>query len=136
MPKSRSTYERIQFDPDDFSVMDLALDHIQELRLCAGIVKAARRVKLRYPVKLPGQLASLLPKKSMYVEGHHLNAALIDRYMPSEYFPIANERELLSRCYVALMRCREDVNWAARAPSYATTLLKEYENAIKQKVQR
>jgi hypothetical protein len=125
--------ERIEFDPDDFEIMDLALDHIPELRLCAGIVKTARRAQLQYPVKSSKALQALLPKKSMFVEGHHLHAALIERYMPTAYFPITNERELIARCYIALMRCREDISWAARAPSYASSLLKQYSSAAKQK---
>lgn len=128
--------ERIEFDPDDFPVMDLALDHLPELRLCAGIVKAARKAQLQYPVKSSRALQRLLPKKSMFVEGHHLRPALIERYMPIEYFPIMNERELIARCYVALMRCRDDMNWAARGPSYASSLLKEYSSAVKQKGDR
>ena len=128
--------ERIEFDPDDFEIMNLALDHIPELRLCAGIVKTARRAQLRYPVKSSKALQALLPKKSMFVEGHHLSAALIERYMPIEYFPITNERELIARCYIALMRCRDDISWAARAPSYALSLLKEYLSSAKQKGER
>ena len=127
----KQPYERIEFTPGDFEVMDLALDHIPELRLCAGIVKAAKSAKLPYPVKSREALVKLLPKKKIFVEGHHIRAALIERYMPGEYFPIANEKELIARCYLALMRCKEDMVWAARAPSYASSLLKEFSSLTK-----
>ncbi len=32
----------------------------------------------------------------------------------------------MARCYLALMRCREDVRWAVHAPSYAKELLAEF----------
>ena len=125
--------EHIKFEHCDFEVMDLALNHIPELRLCAGIVKAARGIKLQYPIKSTEQLIKLMPKKEIFIEGHHIRAALIERYMPNEYFPITNERELITRCYLALMRCKDDIAWAARAPSYANILLKEYATLTKQK---
>lgn len=125
-------YERIKFSPQDFEVMDAALNHIPELRICTGIARHARQAKLRYPVKSTEALIKLLPKRDVYVEGHHLKAPLIERYMAKEYFPIANERELISRCYLALMRCKDDMAWAARAPSYATRLLKEFSSLAKQ----
>jgi hypothetical protein len=118
---------RIKFVPGDFEVMDITLDQIPELRICAGILKATREAKLKYPVRSTEVLATLLPKGNIFAEGHQIGRALVERYMREEYFPIANERELIARCYVALMACRNDVAWAARAPAYAETLLKEYE---------
>jgi hypothetical protein len=121
--------ERIQFTPEDFEILDLALDQNQELRLCAGVVKAARKAGLKYPLESNKVLQGLVPKKKMMVEGHQLRAALIERYMPKEYFPINDERELIARCYVALVRCMGDMTWAAQAPPDATQILKEYASA-------
>lgn len=121
----------IEFDQSDFDLMDLALNYDQELRLCAGIVREARRKKLSFPLKSVKSLLSLLPSKSVFVEGHHLNEIFVERYMPKEYFPVSNEMELLSRCYLALVRCRSDVQWASRAPKYAQSLLKEYSKISK-----
>jgi hypothetical protein len=128
--------ERIEFNPNDFDIMDLALDHIPELRLCAGVVKAARRAQLQFPVTSSRALQALLPREQVFIEGHHLEASLIERYMPSQFFPIANEKELIARCYVALMRCQQDMKWAARAPSYALSLLKEFSAAVNQRGER
>jgi hypothetical protein len=121
----RDPNQRIEFDAEDFEVLDLALDQVPELRICAGIVKAARASKLRYPVKSHSELERLLPAKEVVVEGHLLRSGLITRYMPKEFYPIHDERELITRCYIGLIRCREDLAWAARAPAYATSLLKE-----------
>jgi hypothetical protein len=124
--------QRIKFDVNDFTILDLTLDQIPELRICAGIVKAARAAKLQYPVTSRAQLDRLLPDKEVVVEGHRLRQAHIARYMPKEFFPIADERELISRCYIGLLRCREDMAWAARAPAYATSLLEELEHVTRQ----
>ncbi|WP_225427696.1 hypothetical protein [Dyella tabacisoli] len=126
-------YERVVFTPEDHAVMDAALDYSPELRLCAGIARVARKSKLKYPVKSVQDLLPLLPKKPVFAEGHHLRAGGIETYMRKEYFPIADERELISRCYLALMACNEAMRWAAMAPANAQTLLKEYRLASQPK---
>jgi hypothetical protein len=125
-------YERLEFSAEDYEVMDLALDHDPELRLCAGVARAARGAKLAFPIKSAKALVALMPKRNMFVEGHYIRPVLIERYMRQEYFPIANERELIARCYLALMRCKEDMAWAARAPAEAPSLIKEFGSLLKQ----
>ena len=119
--------DRIAFGPDDLEVMDIALDQIPELRICAAILKTARASKLKYPVKSKEALTGLLPQKAVAAEGHRITPDLIDRYLRNEYLPIKNERELVARCYLAFVACREDISWAARAPEHAPALLKEYQ---------
>lgn len=125
--------DRIEFDRKDFEILDLVLDQAPELRICAGVIKAARAAELSYPVKSVTALVKLLPEKEVRVEGRRLQPRHIKRYLPDEFFPVENERELVTRCYVALIRCRDDMAWAARAPAYAKSLLKEFNNTINQK---
>jgi hypothetical protein len=133
---SKCPYEKIVFTPEDYAVMDAALDYSPELRLSAGIAKVARREKLAYPVKSVREILKLMPKRAVYAEGHHLRASSIEMYLREEYFPIANERELISRCYLALVTCNEQMRWAARAPENAQALIKEYKRATQPKGER
>lgn len=133
VPRSRNPHDKVVFTPEDLEVMDAALDYNPELRLSAGIAKVARREKLKFPVKSAQDLLRLMPKRSVLVEGHHLRASSIETYMRKEYFPIADERELISRCYLALMTCREQMRWAASAPENAQDLIKEYMRATQPK---
>ena len=125
--------QRIEFDRDDFEVLEIALNQVPELRICAGILKAAKTAKVRYPINSLKPLIDLLPSKEVFVEGHSLRPALIDRYMRKEYLPIGNDQELIARCYLALMRCREDVTWAVHAPSYAAELIDALPGVAQQK---
>lgn len=117
--------QRLEFDRDDFEVLDLVLKQSPELRICAGVLRAAKAAKLKFPITSVKQLIKLLPVREIYVEGHWLRPALIERYVREEYLPIRNDHELVARCYLALMRCREDVRWATHAPPYAEELLSE-----------
>ncbi|WP_026853522.1 hypothetical protein [Geothrix fermentans] len=116
---------RLEFNRDDFEVLDIALKEAPELRLCAGVLRAAREAKIEYPITSVKQLIKLLPEQQMYIEGHWLRPVLIERYMRQEYLPIENEQDLVARCHLALIRCREDVRWAVHAPPYASELLAE-----------
>ncbi|NOT08979.1 MAG: hypothetical protein HOP28_12340 [Gemmatimonadales bacterium] len=124
--KPRNPSRGISFEPEDFEVLDLALNQDRELRLCAGAVKAARAADVRYPIRSARVLARLLPKRSVVVEGHHLRPGAIVRYLPEQYFPIRSEAELVSRCYVALVRCRGEMTWAAQAPPDPQAALAEF----------
>lgn len=119
------TSERIKLDESHADIMNLALDQCPELRICAGAVKAARENKVDYPIKSCKEIVKIMPQKELDIEGHCIRPGHIKRYMPKEYFPINDERELITRCFIALMRCKDDVSWAVRAPSYASKLLKE-----------
>jgi hypothetical protein len=116
---------RLEFGQDDFEVLDVTLKQVPELRICAGVLRVARGSNLKYPITSVKSLMKLLPSRELYVEGHWLRPALIERYMREEYLPINNDEELVARCYLALMRCHEDVRWATHAPSYAAELLAE-----------
>jgi hypothetical protein len=125
--------ERLEFAACDLEIINLVLDQVPELRICAGVVRAARAARLQYPISSAAAVSKLLNSKQRYVEGHWLRPALIDRYMVKELFPISDERELVTRTYVALLRCKEDIAWAARTPSYGTELLAEYADTLAQK---
>jgi len=56
-------YERISFQETDVEIMDLVLDQVPELRICAGIVREARKRKLTYPMTDCNGLVKLLPEK-------------------------------------------------------------------------
>ena len=102
----------IEFDADDFEVVDQTLNLIPELRICALAAKRARHAKLRYPVENVEQLVALLDGKSFSGGGHDINADLIRRFMPEEFFPITHEGELISRAYIALLRCVHELRIA------------------------
>jgi hypothetical protein len=131
-PQELKRSERLNFDTNDFEILDLVLDQAPELRICAGVIRAARTAQVQYPLTSAATLSKLLTSKEMFVEGHWLRPALIDRYLPKEHFPITSERELVTRAYVALLRCKADSAWAARAPSYAASLLTEHAERLAQ----
>lgn len=116
---------RIEFSNDDFEVLDIVLKEVPELRLCAGILRAVRTAGVKYPIRTVDQLVALLPARQLFVEGHWFRPVLINRYLREEYLPIRTDEELVTACYLALMRCREDTRWAAHAPPYAKELLSE-----------
>jgi hypothetical protein len=98
----------VQFEPADFEVIDLTLGQIPELRLCALALKRARALNLKYPVKNAKALTVLIGNKRFVGGGHKIRPADIGRFMPAEFFPLTNEGELVSRIYMALLRCREE----------------------------
>ena len=116
---------RLEFGRDDFDVLDVTLKQVPELRICAGVLRAARAANVKYPITSVKSMIKLLPAPELYIEGHWLRPALIERYIHQEYLPIENDEELVARCYLALMRCHEDVRWATHAPPYAAELLSE-----------
>jgi hypothetical protein len=105
----------ITFERDDFEVLDLALQLIPELRLCALALKRARAAKLQYPIESVDALTGLLPNERFVGAGHHITSRDMRHYLPAEFFPIAHEGELVSRLYLALTRCKHELTLAASA---------------------
>lgn len=128
--KVRDPGAGVEFEPEDFEVLDLALHQDRELRLCAAVVKAGRAARLRYPVKSAQALADLLPARVVTIEGHQLRAATVARYLPDAYFPIRTEADLIARCYLALRRCRGEMAWAASAPPEAKKVVAEFTASV------
>ena len=96
----------IKFEPADFEVTELALGIIPELRICALALKWARKAGIKYPVEDVEQILKAFPHKKFQGGGHEITAEGIRALMASEYFPIQHEGELLSKAYLALMRCK------------------------------
>lgn len=114
-----------EFDKNDVDVLVKAINVVPEVRLCASILKHARRLKFSYPVKDHGKLVKLLgDKKMVKKDGHSFSAAHIKLYVTKEQFPISNESELATAVYLGLCRCNEDMRWASIAPENAEELLK------------
>lgn len=122
--------KKVVFEESDFSVLDLTLDQNPELRICAAVVKAARKSSVRYPIESASPLSGLLPRPGLFLEGHRLDREHVHRYLPKDFFPIRDERELIARCYVGLMRCKNEMAWAMRAPENATAILNELHQTI------
>lgn len=102
------------FTPNDFDILDLTISLIPELRLCAYILKRARLVHIQYPITGIEALLPILEKGRLVACGHHIEEDAIRTYMPTQFFPINHEGELISRVYIALQRCKEDVSLARR----------------------
>jgi hypothetical protein len=120
-PKTRKLWEGhggdIVFQPEDFDILDLTLSLMPELRICAAAVKRARSAKLRYPISSPDQLNALLDNgKHASSGGHEIKAEDIPKYMPKEFFPIEHEGALISRIYIALIRCNQETMQKRVAP--------------------
>ncbi len=115
---------------EDFDVIRQVLDVVPELKISALAIKRIRSAKLKYPIETPKVLQKLLEKEEV-LEGHHISRNTIDLFMTKELFPINDERELASRTYLCLIRCKEAMAWAAQAPDNARDILKEYEKSIK-----
>ena len=123
--------ESVIFDKEDFQIMDLALKYNPELRLSAGVLKRFKKSKIKYPIKSFDVMLKLMPKSSFRIEGHHFNEKFVKRYMRQEYFPINDDSDLINKCYLALISCKEDISWAARAPENGRELLIEYSKLTK-----
>jgi len=100
----------IQFAPEDFEVMELAMGVVPEVRLCAVVLKWARDGNLQYPVQGVDDIIQVFPHKQFVGCGHEIDPGGIRAFMAKEYFPIEHEGELLSRTYLALMRCKYEAS--------------------------
>ena len=100
----------LRFDPSDFEVIDLVLGQIPELRICAMALKRARATKLKFPLSSAKDLFGLLESRRFTGGGHEFGTKDIKTYLPAEFFPIHDEGELVSRLYIALLRCRHEEN--------------------------
>jgi hypothetical protein len=100
----------IQFDPEDFEVMELAMGVVPEVRVCALVLKWMRDANLRYPVQTVDDIVQAFPHERFVGGGHMIDPDSIRAFMAKEYFPIEHEGELLSRTYLALMRCKNELS--------------------------
>jgi hypothetical protein len=98
----------LEFEPGDFEIVDLVLGQIPELRLCAAALKRARAANLPYPIPSADALKPLFGGKIFDGGGHRFGPDDVAKFMPAEFFPIGNEGELVSRMYVALVRCKHE----------------------------
>lgn len=108
----------IQLGHEDAEVMEVALSLVPEVRLCALALKWARAAKVHYPIMGVEDLVRAFPHQQFKGGGHFIDAQGIRTFLAKEYFPIENEGELLSRVYLALVRCRYE---AAKAQSAKVT---------------
>jgi hypothetical protein len=100
----------IQFGPEDFEVMELAMGVVPEVRVCALVLKWMRDANLQYPVQAVDDLIQAFQHKRFVGGGHAIDPDSIRAFMAKEYFPIKHEGELLSRTYLALMRCKNEAS--------------------------
>jgi len=119
MKETRPRWQRsstdIEFKPDDFDILDLTLNYIPELRICALAIKRARAAQVRYPLETADKLIGLLDDGQRFVgAGHRIKAEHVRAYMPQEFFPIEDESDLISKIYLALLRCKHEFAIAAR----------------------
>lgn len=98
----------LQFEPGDFEVLDLVLGQIPELRICAYALKRARAVNLTFPITTTESLSALFEGKRFDGGGHRFGPGDASRFMPADFFPIGDEGELVSRIYIALVRCKHE----------------------------
>jgi len=110
----RGAYADVSFTRKDFDVLDLTLSTIPELRICAYAVKRARSLKVRYPIETVETVVAGLEHSVFEGAGHRITPADIRNYMPKEFFPIRTERELLSKIFVALNRCKYEMGIVAQ----------------------
>jgi hypothetical protein len=96
--------EPIEFEPEDFEVLDLAVSLFPDLRVSAFALKSARAAKVKYPIKSVEELIRRLKDGKLVAGRHVIEADEIRRYMPEDAFPIEHEGELLSRVYAGLGR--------------------------------
>jgi hypothetical protein len=97
-----------RFGQDDVDILNVTLNLVPELRICAAAAKRARRMALNYPLRSAESVCELLGGEVFEGAGYRISRADIFRYMPSGYFPIENEAELIARAYMALLRCRQE----------------------------
>lgn len=100
----------IQFGPEDFEVMELAMGVVPEVRVCALVLKWMRDANLQYPVLAVDEIVQAFPHERFVGGGHMIDSDGIRVFMAKEYFPIEHEGALLSRIYLALMRCKNELS--------------------------
>lgn len=114
---------QIPFEPEDFDVLDIVLNLIPELRICAVAVKRARASQIEYPIGNVDEIVNLLRGENFEGGGHHITEKDVRHYLVPEYFPIAHEGELVSRIYLALTRCNYEVSLASRVQPEALEIV-------------
>jgi hypothetical protein len=102
------------FDRNDFEILDLVTNLSPELRVSAAVLKQARAANLAYPIERVDDLIQLLNGERFIGGGHHITDQSIKQYMPAEFFPIEHEGDLVSRVYMALLRCKHEWSLAAQ----------------------
>ena len=106
---------KIEFQSNDFEILDMVLDQVPELRICATVIKRARIANIVYPIERSESLHVLFSGETFEGGGHRFGVDAVTHFMPTEFFPISNERELVSRVYIALVRCKHEDALAAHS---------------------
>ncbi len=96
----------IDFVPEDFDILDVTISIFPELRICAQVLKLARQEQVEYPIVSINSLTKLMPDKTVRLGGHIIDAAAIKAFMPDDHLPILDEGDLVSKTYMALLRCK------------------------------
>jgi hypothetical protein len=112
----------IEFEQGDFDVLDLVLSLQPELRICALAVKRARTAGITYPIETVEVLSNLVGE-GFSGAGHRISIEDVPYFIPQVYLPIEHEGELVSRVYLGLIRCREEISLASRVNPGALSAL-------------
>jgi hypothetical protein len=97
----------VNFVPEDFEVLDLALHVSPELRIAAFGLKLARIADVRYPVTSIDEITALIPSGRFEGAGHVVTGESLRIIFPKEFLPIEDETDLLVKTHIALIRCRD-----------------------------
>jgi hypothetical protein len=120
----------LRFEPEDFDIVDLVLGQVPELRICAWALKRARRIGIQYPIKDARALGRLLEGDKFAAAGLEFSRDHISRLMPSEFFPIADEADLVSRTYIVLIRAKHDRMQETRSAGQRERLERDNDNSV------
>jgi hypothetical protein len=97
------------FGAEDVELLQHVVELVPELLAVALAAKRARAMGLTLPVeRVEDLLHALGEEESLTVGRHVLRREAISRFMPEWYFPIQDEDQLLRRCYVAMVACRQE----------------------------
>jgi hypothetical protein len=88
--------------------LTMPLGLISELRVCVLALKWARKADVKYPIEGVEQIVGAFPHARFQGGGHEITSDTIRSRMLNEYFPIQHEGELVSKVYLALMRCKAE----------------------------
>lgn len=103
--------ETIETDRLDLSgfpadILDLVLEVVPELRICALAIRRVREKRVAYPLTEASQVQALMDEVVLQKEQHLITKPHVVQYLTVELFPVEDERDFAAKVYLALLRCR------------------------------
>lgn len=91
------------FLPEDFDLLADAVALVPDLGAVAYAAKIVRN-RVPYPIESPETLLALLDEAPIDLAGHEATRDQVKQFLPTEFFPLESEEQLLRRLFIAFQR--------------------------------